>query len=316
MSKKEESLALNVINESLKLPFVKVNRNEFLIKIFGDDIADKTKLIEEGPTVFFSKDELDKKAQSRINSITTQSSAVSFATGIPGGFAMAATIPADVAQFYGYSLKLAQEISYIYGYDDIWTDQGELSEEAKNTLILYLGIMLGVSSAGSAARILSAKLSAQALKKIPQKALTKTLYYPIIKKVLGIFGTKLTKATFAKGISKVIPVVGGVVSGGLNYLSMKPMANRLKNELGQSINYSESDLEKDFKILKDEDVILYTEESDELVREDISDKPYEPNISKQEDVFKQLEKLHDLLEKNIITNEEFTDMKQAIIKTL
>jgi len=59
--------------------------------------------------------------------------------------------------------------------------------------------------------------------------LTKTLYYPIVKKVLAIFGTKLTKSSFAKGISKVIPVVGGVVSGGLNLASMKPMANRLKN---------------------------------------------------------------------------------------
>ena len=207
MSNKEESLALNVINESLKLPFVRVNRKEFLVKTFGNDVADISNLIEQGPTAFFSKNELDKKAQNRINSITAQSSAISFATGLPGGIAMAATIPADVAQFYGYSLKLAQEISYIYGFDDIWTGQGELSEDAKNTLILYLGIMLGVSSAGSAARILSTKLSAQALKKLPQKALTKTVYYPIIKKVLAIFGTKLTKATFAKGVSKVIPVI-------------------------------------------------------------------------------------------------------------
>lgn len=63
----EDNLALNVINESLKLPFVKVNRDEFLIKVFGNDVADKTKLIEEGPTVFFTKQELDRKAQSRIN---------------------------------------------------------------------------------------------------------------------------------------------------------------------------------------------------------------------------------------------------------
>lgn len=51
---------------------------------------------------------------------------------------------------------------------------------------------------------------------------------PVIKKVLAVFGTKLTKATFAKGFSKVVPVVGGVVSGGLNYFSMKTMATKLK----------------------------------------------------------------------------------------
>lgn len=169
----EDNLALNVINESLKLPFVKVNRDEFLIKVFGNDVADKTKLIEEGPTVFFTKQELDRKAQSRINYLTSQSTVVSFATGLPGGLAMAATIPADVAQFYGYSLKLAQEISYIYGYENFWTEQGELNDDAKNTLILFLGVMLGVTSTGAVVRVLSSKLSTQALKKIPQKALTK-----------------------------------------------------------------------------------------------------------------------------------------------
>ena len=87
--------------------------------------------------------ELDRAAQKCINQAVMQSSAISFATGIPGGLAMAATIPADIAQFYGYSLKLAQEISYIYGYHDLWNNQDELTEEAKNTLILYLGIMLG-----------------------------------------------------------------------------------------------------------------------------------------------------------------------------
>jgi len=161
----KESLAMTVINESLKLPFVKVNRKEFLIKLFGDEVTDINRLIEEGPEPFFSKEQLDRKANSRINSITVKSSAVSFATGLPGGVAIAATIPADIAQFYAYSLKLAQEISYIYGYEDIWDADGQIEESAKNMLILYLGIMLGVTSAGSVVRVLSSKLSAQSVKK-------------------------------------------------------------------------------------------------------------------------------------------------------
>ena len=34
MAINKESVALNVINESLKLPFVKVDRSDFLIKTF------------------------------------------------------------------------------------------------------------------------------------------------------------------------------------------------------------------------------------------------------------------------------------------
>lgn len=300
MEQNNESLALKVVNESLKLPFIKIDRSEFLIKTFGEQVDDIQKLIDEGPQVFFSKEELDESAKKVINSNVLQSSSFSFASGLPGGFAMAATIPADIAQFYGYSLKLAQEISYIYGYNNMWSDQGELTEDAKKTLILYLGVMLGVTSAGAAVRILSNKMALQALKKIPQKALTKTIYYPIIKKVMAIFGTKLTKATFAKGVSKFIPLVGGAVSGTMNYISLKPMANRLKDELGKNINYTTKDFEQDIKILNDEDVIITN-----------SDVEYD-----DENYLKQLEKLSDLLGKNIITEQEFQKMKKSIIDKL
>ncbi len=301
MEQNNESLALKVVNESLKLPFVKVDRSEFLIKKFGEQVDDIQKLIDEGPQVFFSKEELDESAKKVINANVLQSSSLSFASGLPGGFAMAATIPADIAQFYGYSLKLAQEISYIYGYNNMWNDQGELTEDAKNTLILYLGVMLGVTSAGAAVRILSNKMALQALKKIPQKALTKTIYYPIIKQVMAIFGTKLTKATFAKGVSKFIPLVGGAVSGTMNYISLRPMANKLKDELGKNINYTTKDFEQDIKILNDKDVIITT-----------SDVEYDDD----ENYLKQIEKLSDLLEKNIITEQEFQKMKKSIIDKL
>ena len=44
----EDSLALNVINESLKLPFIKVDRSDFLTKIFINKIDDMPKLFKEG----------------------------------------------------------------------------------------------------------------------------------------------------------------------------------------------------------------------------------------------------------------------------
>ena len=53
---------------------------------------------------------------------TSQSSIASFVTGVPGGLAMAATIPADILQFFGMALKLAQELSYLYGAQDLWVD--------------------------------------------------------------------------------------------------------------------------------------------------------------------------------------------------
>ncbi|PNZ09078.1 bacteriochlorophyll 4-vinyl reductase [Staphylococcus equorum subsp. linens] len=246
----EESKALQAIETAIKLPFVKVDRDEFLVKAFSKNKKDIRKLIEEGPTALYSKKELDKVADRTINSAVLKSTSISFASGLPGGVAMGATIPADMAQFYGFALKLAQEISYIYGHNDLFDDNNELTEESKNELIIFLGVMLGVTAAGSTIRILSKHASKQALTSIPKKTLTKTIYYPILKKVLKTFGVKLTKDTFAKGFSKAIPIVGGAVSGGLNYASLKPMAKKLKNEFSLTINYTEKDLRKDLEIIE------------------------------------------------------------------
>ena len=48
MTINKESVALNVSNESLKLPFVKVDRSDFLTKTFSNKIDDMPKLFKEG----------------------------------------------------------------------------------------------------------------------------------------------------------------------------------------------------------------------------------------------------------------------------
>ena len=63
-----ESLALRVVNESLKLPVVKVNRSEFLVKVFGEKVEDINQLIEEGPQAFLSIEDLDRAANNRYSS--------------------------------------------------------------------------------------------------------------------------------------------------------------------------------------------------------------------------------------------------------
>ncbi|UXR78434.1 EcsC family protein [Staphylococcus sp. IVB6227] len=252
----DESKALQVIEHAVKLPFVKVNRQEFLLKTFSNYDIDMNELINRGPINLVTKKDLDKVANRVINDALIKSTSASFLAGIPGGFALAATIPADMAQFYGFALKLAQELSYIYGLEDLFNDADELSEESKNMLIIYLAVMLGVTAAGSTVRLLSKQASSKVLKTLPNKALTKTVYYPILKKVLKTFGIKLTKDTFAKGVSKAIPVVGGVISGSMNYASLKPMGRKLKNELSVSINYTSREQAKDLKIIKGEGVVL------------------------------------------------------------
>lgn len=117
--------------------------------------------------------------------------------GLPGPIFTPATIPADTAQFFGMTLRLAQELGYLYGYEDFWENDELSVEKVNGDLILFWGVMFGVGGSTVAIKALSSQLSKQALKKIPQKALTKTIYYPIIKKTLSLIGVKVTKDTFA-----------------------------------------------------------------------------------------------------------------------
>lgn len=69
-----------------------------------------------------------------------------------------------------------------------------------------------------------------------------------MKQIGKLVGVKVTKNTVAKGISKAIPVVGGVISGGLNLTSMLPMAKQLVSFLDKvNFDYSEEENLTDYE---------------------------------------------------------------------
>ena len=253
---KTTSVALEtIITNAVKIPGVKVNRSKFLAEAFAGDDIDLQTIIDMGPvSAGIPQERIEKAATKLIFVRTSQSSVASFVAGIPGGFAMAATIPADVAQFFGMALRLAQELSYLYGASDLWTEDQLDDERVRNQLILYCGVMFGVSGAVSGVRVLSTQIAKTTLKKLPQKALTKTFWYPIIKQISKAIGVKVTKTTVAQGISKAVPIVGGVISGSLNYVSMMPMANRLNAALDKAcFNYSEEEMAADIEMVESND---------------------------------------------------------------
>ena len=63
-----------------------------LTKMFQDKVDNVQELFDDGPEKSYQK-ELDRAAQKCINQAVMQSSAISFATGIPGGLAMALPFP-------------------------------------------------------------------------------------------------------------------------------------------------------------------------------------------------------------------------------
>ncbi len=219
-----------VMDTALSMPMVKVDRKEFLTKEFS--IYGKTDLLKDKrPIDIYNDEALEKVAKSVINSHLMKVTVMSTAAGIPGGPAMFATIPVDITQYHWHILVLAQKLGYIYGWPDLLDENKQITESTRNVLTVFVGVMLGVQAANKVIRDVAKRFSIQVAKRVPQQALTKTMYYPIIKQISKWIGVKMTKDTFGKSLSKTVPLLGGIVSGTLTAASFKPMAHRLQKKL-------------------------------------------------------------------------------------
>ena len=234
---------LDMVTALSKLPIVRVDREEFLRQQFKDsEYLDQ--ILEDGPQSVYTPESLRNKADKIIAASTTSTSLTSFAAGLPGNpVAMIAAGGADVVQYFGFALNMAQKLAYLFGDDDLFSsDLDQLSEQTQNRIIAYLAAMLGVSGAATLVLNVSAKAGEVIGKKVAAKALTKTAWYPIMKKVMASIGVKITKQTVGKVVTKAVPVLGGVMSGGITYVTFRPMGKRFTDMLVKRAN---GDLDND-----------------------------------------------------------------------
>ena len=222
-----------VLTSAMQLPGVRVNRDVFLSeKLYPYSSSNQIQqAIEKGPIGTISIDVLDAIANECINQHTLLATSSSAALGIPGGFAMLGTVPGDVIQYYYHVFVLAQKLAYIYGYPDLCDEQGNFTESAASLLTVFVGVMGGVSVANKVIQELAEQFQKEVIRRLPRYALTKTFIYPMVKQIAKWIGVSLTKQSFAKSVSKLVPILGGVVSGGLTYVTFKPQSNKLKNKL-------------------------------------------------------------------------------------
>ena len=237
----------DVIIMGLRVPGIRIDRALFLQKELQTKLPQNVidDAIVYNPMYAKIPSELiDKIADEVIKYERNCVSGISAALSIPGGFTMAATIPADIAQYYGYMLRATQKLMYLYGFPAIdLEERGQtFDSETMNTLIICLGVMYGVAGANNALKAMAKALATGVEKQLLRQALTKGTIYPIVKSVAKWLGVKMTKQVFAGFFKKAIPVVGGVIGGGLTYASFKPCCDKLRDTLKNTMlsnpNYS------------------------------------------------------------------------------
>lgn len=254
----------DVIIMGLKVPGVRIDRAHFLQKEFQTKLPQAVidDAIAYNPLhAGISLELINNIADEVIKYERTCVSGISAALGMPGGIAMAATIPTDIAQYYGYMLRATQKLMYLYGFPAInMEEKGQtFDSETLNILIICLGVMYGAAGASNALKAMAKALAAGVEKQLLRRALTKGTIYPIVKSVAKWFSVKMTKEVFAGFFKKAIPVVGGVIGGGITFLSFKPCCDKLKASL-QNTMLSNPDY-----CPTEEDDLLSIDETDNVV---------------------------------------------------
>ena len=254
------------------IPGVKIDRTGYLTKIFKSKCANEEsleKILKEGPgQAGIPKEQIDKIADNEIFATSASATSVSFLTGLPGGIAMLATIPTDIAQLYVHIFTVIQKLMYLYGWeDDIFDEDGNMDSETQSIVILYLGLMFGVSAVSKPLSMIAAKASVKYITKAVIKSMGTKIMRNAVIKVIKVLGIRATVKGSVKYFTKAVPVLGGVFSGAITLATILPMSKKLKsylstrkiNKLDLTVELDESD-----EIFEDE----FSEVFDDVTEDD------------------------------------------------
>lgn len=224
----------HVLRAALAIPGAKIDRKAFLRKELSKHVTPEVlqSAIERTPAkAGVPKETIRRIAISSIRWHRSGVSGVSFVAGIPGGWWIAGTVPADLAQFFWHVVVILQKLAYLYGWPDFMGDEQQLDDETLLILTVFVGVMLGAESAAKILGDLAERVAAEVLKRLPREALTKWGLYRLAREIAKWFSIKLTKETFARYVSKVIPVISGFISGTITWVSFSIMSHRLRKHL-------------------------------------------------------------------------------------
>lgn len=237
------SIWTSLLNGVLGMPGAKINRETFLHKTFSHLSAEELqRCLDESPSTVIPQEKIEKAASSVINSHTAKVTALSTISGIPGGLAMIATIPADLANYYYHVVLVGQKLGYLYGFPDMVDDRGRLTQDGEIMLTAFIGVMNKVEIANELIRKIASevakRMSEETARRIAGNILSKQIISQAIEAISTKLGAKITAKSTGRGLSKAIPFVSGLISGGLTLATFKPQAKRLHEALKKTVDRS------------------------------------------------------------------------------
>jgi hypothetical protein len=223
-----------VLRTAMNVPGARVDRSAYLQRELANYVGSEQieAAIAMSPQRAGIPPEIIRKiSESTIAWHKTGVTTTSIAAGIPGGWWMAGTIPADLTQYFWHVIVVLQKLAYLHGWPELLKDGQELDDETLHVLTIFVGVMLGAAGAGKVLADLAERISKEVIVRLPKEALTKWGLYTLAKEIAKWIGVKLTKEGFARIVAKAIPLISGAISGAITWWSFSRMSARLHSHL-------------------------------------------------------------------------------------
>lgn len=204
----------------------------------------------------YLKKEPDKKkaAKAMLKNQIAKCTTSGFITGFGGVITMPVTIPANIGSVLYVQMRMIACTAHLAGYD-LTSDQVQtfvyacLAGVSVTGVVKQAGIKVGV------------KVAEKAIQKIPGKALTR-----INQKIGFRFITKFGQKGIVN-LGKMLPGVGAVINGGLDFAETKIIADRAYKMFFEG-DFSAGDEESDEDAIMDADAIDVIDAEVEVPEED------------------------------------------------
>jgi hypothetical protein len=225
----------DIVAQAARMPGVSVNRASYLSTTLGKRYGQRIiqAAIETTPARAGITDrDIERAARNSIAKERQRTTLISAAAGIPGGVAMAATVPADLVQFWMHLLRVLQKLSYLYGWGDLVSLNGREPDDSKRAaLVLFLAMMAGVEEADDALRSLAILRVSGAREAELRNALLREPYNSAVAASSAALSSRLATRVTGQVAEKTVPIVGGFISGKVSNASFNDMAKRLHKQL-------------------------------------------------------------------------------------
>lgn len=184
--------------------------------------------------VGISSEDIDAIANRVIREEAMGLTAFSAISGIPKGWFILMSLPADVAQYYARMLRLVQKMHYLYGGEELEFDGGKATDQTKERLLELMGAMYGNTDARETIGTISTAISTKFESKTNSKVRKKILSTAPVQRATEYLNQKVPVTKLIAGAERsVIPYGKMLASGVVSYAAFREMAKRLKDYLAQ-----------------------------------------------------------------------------------